>query len=207
MGGITQQPQVFQESMARLEKQNRMLKRVGLFLFSLCFLAIGLLAWQVKKMSRLTAPQGKSKIISANQFNLMGEKGEMQGMLAATQDGATLDLWGPNGKGGLTFDSGSSVGPFLSVKGSNGEQVITLSASDTSSGMSVGTKEGEGGRIEIFAGLGSGSLTVSDKAGFHAVLGRTSLATPETGATRDTSVAALTLFGKDGRVIWLTPKP
>jgi len=42
---IIQQPQVVEY--ARLERQNRMLKRVGLFLFVLCFLGIGLVARQL----------------------------------------------------------------------------------------------------------------------------------------------------------------
>src|ERR1700685_218312 len=89
---LLQQPQVFMDYVRRLESQNRMVKRVAFILFFLCFSAIGLIAWQVKKLSRLTTPQGQTKIVSANEFHLMDENGKVQGMLAASSGGAMLFL-------------------------------------------------------------------------------------------------------------------
>jgi hypothetical protein len=208
MGAITQQPQVFLEYLARLERQNRMLKRVGTFLFFLCFLAIGLIAWQLKRISRPAAPQGQTKIISATEFDLRDSNGKMQGMLSASPSGAILILDGPNDKPGLMFyPLDKSGGSSLSLTSVSGEQLVELAVGDPFSSVDVGTKEVRGDKIEMSAGGGSQSLTVSDKAGFQAVLGTASLVKSGTRATTDTSVAALTLFGKDGRVIWMAPKP
>jgi len=209
MGAIIQQPQVFMDYVRRLESQNRMVKRVGFVLFFLCFSAIGLIAWQVKKISRLTTPQGQTKIVSANQFNLMDENGKMQGMLAANSDGAMLFLNGPNNRTGLIFSpgEGGSNGSSLSLMNSSGEQQVTLNTADAVAWVTIGTKESNGDKIQLIAGSGVQNVMVSDKAGFQAVLGNSTLVTPESGETRQTSVAALTLFGKDGHVIWRTPKP
>lgn len=211
MGAITQQPQVFSEYVARVERQNRMLKRIGAFLFFLCFLAIGLIVWQIKRLSRATALQGRTlvnKVIYANEFNLVDQNGKSQGILSGGPNGAMLFLNGPNGKPGLMFfpfDKGG--GSSLSLTSVNGEQLIDLTVGDVYSSVAVGTKETAGDKIEMAAGAAGQSLTVSDKAGFQAVLGSASLMKQKSGATTETSVAALTLFGKDGRVIWIAPKP
>jgi hypothetical protein len=205
MGAITQQPQ-FMDYVRRLENQNRMVKRVGFVLFLLCFSAIGLLAWKVKKLSRPTTPQGQTKIVSANEFHLMDENGKVQGMLAASSGGAMLFLNGPNDKTGLMFAPGQG-GSSLSLMSSSGEQQVTLNTEDALAWVTIGTKESNGDKIQLTARSGAQNVMVSDKDGFQAVLGVSTLVTPESGETRQTSVAALTLFGKDGHVIWRTPKP
>jgi hypothetical protein len=206
MGAITQQPQVFMDYLERLERQNRMLKRLGVFLFLLCFLAIGLMAWQLKRVSHLAAPLGQAKIISATEFHLRDENGKLQGVLAASPDGAMLFLNGPNNKTGLLFNPGPS-GSSLSLMSSDGEQQLSLHTDNAFSWVTIGPNEGTGDKIEMFTGGGASNVTLSDKAGFQAVLGRASLVKPESGETRNTSVAALTLFGKDGHILWMTPKP
>ena len=208
MGAITQQPQVYLEYLARLERQNRMLKRVGAFLFFLCFLGIGLIAWQLKRISSSAARQGRSKIISATEFDLVDQNGTNQGLLSGGPDGATLFLNGPNGKPGLMFFPFAKYGgSSLSLTSVSGEQLVDLTVGDVYSSVTVGTKETKGDKIEMAAGGGGQSLTVSDKAGFQTVLGSASLLKPGSGATTETSVATLTMFGKDGRVIWMAPKP
>lgn len=211
MGDIPQQPQVVMEHVSRLERQNRVLKRVGFGLFFVCFLAIGLVAWQVKKISRVGALQWQTKTVSANQFNLVDSNGKNQGMLAATSGGALLFLNGPNNKTGLMFNpypgEGSSSGSSLSLLSPNQEQQVTLNTEDAFSWVTIGTKQSNGDKILMAAGGGDQSLTISDKAGFKAVLGNASLVKAESGQTTNTSVAALTLFGKDGHVIWMTPTP
>jgi hypothetical protein len=209
MGTITQQPQVFTDYVARLERQNRMLNRGGFFLFLVCFLAIGSIAWQVRTMSRGTLLHAERGMISAKEFDVLDENGRTQGMLKGTKDGAMFWLNGPENTRGLAFASDPSgpAGSLLGVVSPNGEQQFVLSVSDASSALKVGATKGGQDEVDISAGGGLQSVTVSDKAGFQAVLGSASLVRPESGETRATSAASLTLFGKDGHVIWMTPKP
>jgi hypothetical protein len=210
MGVITPQSQLFTEYISRLERQNQMLKRVGFFLFFLCFLAIGLIAWQLKRISRPAAAQGQvlvNKVIYANEFNLVDQNGKTQGVLSGSADGAMLFLNAHNNKPGLMFYPDKSGGSSLSLTSVSGEHLVMLTTDDEFSWVTIGAKEDRGDRIQMAAGAGGQSLTVSDKTGFQAVLGSASLMKPESGATTNTSVAALTLFAKDGRVIWMTPKP
>lgn len=196
------QPQV---EYARLERQNRMLKRVGFFLFVLCFLCIGLIAWQLRKLSHGLA-LGHTKMISANQFNLLDQNGKVQGLLSGSEGGAMLFLNGPDGKTGLMFAPGPDKGSSLSLESSDGGQQITLNTSDLFSWVNIGTKDDTGDKISLTAGAAD-RMTVSDKAGFELVLGSASLVRPESGDSHNTSAATVTLFGKDGRVLWMTPKP
>jgi hypothetical protein len=55
------------------------------------------------------------------------------------------------------------------------------------------------------AGLSEGSLFLEDAQHFQAVVGVTELETIRTGEGYTTSAAAVTLFGKDGKVIWRAP--
>jgi hypothetical protein len=210
MGAITQQPQVFVDYAARLEKQYRMLKRFGIFLSFILFvslLAIGMTARRLMRVSHSTGLQAQAKIISATEFDLRDENGKVQGILLASPGGAMLFLNGLNDKTGLMFAPGPGGANSLSLMSSSGEQQVHLHAADGFSWVTVGSKESNGDRVEMATGGGSQTVTVSDKAGFHAVLGSASLVKSESGETRHTSAAALTLFGKDGHMIWMTPKP
>lgn len=204
MGAITQ-PTAFVERVARLEGQNRILKRVGLFLFCTCFLSIGLIAWHLRSVSRAPTAQGRARIISAHQFNLLDENGKIQGLLTGTPGGAMLFLNGPHGKVGLSFHPDED-GSSLSLRSANGEQTILETISDTFSSLTFSTGAGNN-RIQMIATLAGGNLTVSDAAGFEAALGNASLVKPENGEGRATSAATLTLFKNDGHVMWMTPKP
>jgi hypothetical protein len=72
----------------------------------------------------------------------------------------------------------------------------------------MGNGRYEGGsaadRVELTAGGGVQHVTVSDKAGLEIVLGSASLIKQRSGGTTNTSAAALTLFGNDGHIIWMT---
>jgi len=207
MGAITHQPQVSREYVAMVERQNRMLKRLGAFLFFLSFMTTGLIALQLKRISRPAAPQGQTKIISATEFDLVDQNGKNQGLLSGGPNGAVLILNGPNGKAGLMFyPSDKSGGSSMSLTSVSGEEVVELTAGELFSSLAVGTKEISGDKIQMIASSGDQSLTVSNKAGLHAVLGDSPIIKLGTGSTTETSMAALTLFGKDGRESWIAPK-
>ena len=62
---------------------------------------------------------------------------------------------------------------------------------------------GTGGKAR--AGLAEDIFFVTDAQGFKAVVGVTETEVISTGESRTTSAAAVTLFGKDGKVIWRAP--
>lgn len=176
------------EDVIRLERQNRILVLVGLVLFLLCFLAIGFIAWRLKETSHISASQ-KSGIVSAQQFDLIDEKGRLHGTFATTSDGAVFALYGQ-------------------VNGKAEGQVIALEAvGDSFSWMNIGSKEHNRGRIEIRSAGEIQNISISDSEGFKAVVGSTSLINSHTGQTTDTSAATVTLFAKDGHIISMVPKP
>lgn len=114
---------------SRLEAQNRVLRRTGAFLFLLCFFAIGFIGWRVKRLSN-QVPERVPNIISAHQFDLLDRRGQLQGMLAYSDDGPIFELWGPDGKGGLSFMPVKGVadhpGFNLELSSTSGKQQITL---------------------------------------------------------------------------------
>ena len=197
--------------MARLERQNRMLKRTGTFLFLVCFSAIGVIGWQVKRVSGIF-PGNNTGMISASQFNLVDDKGNLQGMLAWGTDGPTFDLRGP-GKGGLSFIpiTGVAANPggfSLTLSSASGKQQISLDVGDSVSSETIGTGNSlDTDNIHIMAGEYGQRIMVSDELGFRAILGKTFALTSPTGGSMTTSGAALTLFNKNGHVIWMVPKP
>ena len=122
MEPTNQQPTVSIEYVMRLERQNRILARAGSFLFFLCFLAIGFLAWQLRRTSHSSTLQEGAKMISANQFTLLDEDGRIAGALVGGAEGAMFFLNGPKGKLGLTFGPGpDNSGSCLSLMSPSGE--------------------------------------------------------------------------------------
>ena len=114
------QPHDFVNYVSRLEAQNRRLKWTGICLFTVLFLAIGLLGWQVWRVSHPSFL--KIKMISAEQFTVLDSKGQIQGALLGMADGANLFLSGTNGKTALTFLPGDSdhPGATLTLSGNSG---------------------------------------------------------------------------------------
>jgi hypothetical protein len=69
--------------------------------------------------------------------------------------------------------------------------------------MTVQTKDKD--MVFIHATSEGPSLQLSDKEGFQAELGASSLVTLKTGETHRTSAASVVLFGKDKKVLWSAP--
>jgi hypothetical protein len=60
--------------------------------------------------------------------------------------------------------------------------------------------------VTVFAyGEGDSRLTVEDREGFKTVIGTSETVTPLTGEKHKTSVAAITMFDKNQKVIWKAP--
>jgi hypothetical protein len=63
---------------------------------------------------------------------------------------------------------------------------------------------GKGGTILVDSSLPS--VGVTDSNDFEAVLGTSHLVTPDTGQTETLSAASLVLSGKNGKILWSTPR-
>jgi hypothetical protein len=89
-----------------------------------------------------------------------------------------------DGKGDQIIGLGSPLGaePFLQLFGSNRSTI----------------------RLDATQEIGP-AVTITDEQGFSQVLGSASLQTTRTGEQHRTSAASLTLFGKDGKVLWSAP--
>ncbi|HEY6465281.1 MAG TPA: hypothetical protein VIY69_04770 [Candidatus Acidoferrales bacterium] len=206
METAVQQPHDFAAYVAKLEGQNRRMKRMGLSLFALSFLAIGFMGWQVWRLSHPSFL--KVKMISAEQINALDPNGQIQASLLGTADGANLFLIG-NGKTALTFLPGDAAHPgsTLTLSSPDEKQQVMLLASDPYASMSLGGNDDGSNKIEAVVGPDWQHLRIADRSGYQAVLGTASLVKAADGETRNTSAAALTLFRKDGHIIWMTPTP
>jgi len=139
------QPHDFVNYVSRLEAQNRRLKWTGICLFTVLFLAIGLLGWQVWRVSHPSFL--KIKMISAEQFTVLDSKGQIQGALLGMADGANLFLSGTNGKTALTFLPGDSdhPGATLTLSGNSGtDGTFPVQSKTNSSSIPLTWKVGDG---------------------------------------------------------------
>ena len=202
MEARTSQP-ISKGDVEMLKRQNLVLSRICLILFSLCFIALALLTWQVRRVARDLTQDGK--MLSTQQLNLLDENGKISGMFTGGSDGALVFLNGPKGKVGLTFGPGPE-GSGLTLSGPSGDDEISLVVGDPYAWISVGSKEKGGEKVELSAGGGIHRVAVADDGGTSAVLGGASLKRLSSGDSVNTSAATLTLFRNDGRVLWMTPR-
>jgi hypothetical protein len=203
------------ELRVKLERQSRVVKYCAILLFVILVFGFGIIEWQVKRRIGSSSARIEADMISAHQleiydkngqgkalltgtmFFLGGPNGKTELMVAPQKDGVSLSLLDLNGKERLTLSVGE------------GEQKIDLTAAGPYSWLSMGGPDKyqqDRDRIEITAGGDQPNISISDKSGFEAILGRAALVKRQTGEDERTSAASLTLFDNDGHVLWMTPK-
>jgi hypothetical protein len=208
----------------KLERQNRRLKRLGL-LFLLIAGSGFLLAQVPRKPTRAApapaTPAATYDTLVVHRLELRDSAGKLQGVWNATDEGADLVLCdaaekpraalavladGPDlilsdaaGKprAGLTV---GAVGPVLAMFDAAGKLRAGLNVTALGPGLALYDTAGKAGAV-----LGEDSFSVTDAQGFKAIVGVTGTQTVATGESHTTSAAAVTLFGKDGKVIWRAP--
>jgi hypothetical protein len=166
--------------LAKLERQNRRLKRLGL-LFSLLAGSGFLLAQaSCKRPGAAPAPATPAATydtLVVHRLELRDKAGKLRGLWTVGDTDTILVLCNaagmPHASLGVDAD-----GPDLMLLGEPGKGQTWL-AQDT--------------------------FSVTDAQGFKAVVGVTETETIKTGESHTTSAAAVTLFGKDGKVIWRAP--
>ena len=177
----------------KLEAQNRRLKRAGI--------AALLVVAAVLVMGQAKTERG----IECTSFVLEDDAKNIRASLFTGADGSTK------------FVLSDAKGKFQTVLSAGGDQ-LGLNISDISSSGkgkfstlttgSVGlTLMGPAGSfgVSLYENGGGPSLFIEDKDGYSSVIGRTEMVSPNTGRKTGTPAAAITLFGKDKKVLWSAP--
>ena len=203
MNNQTIELQAVVERLERIEKQNRILRRVGL---ALLLLPLALLV-----MGQARQP----RTVEAEKFVLVDSSGKTW---AALQVGQTE----PYSIGGMKVPEG--VTAKLSFFGPNGEERMVLGVSSMSAGLHLNDTAGKPtalianmgrdtpivqlvqGENLLTATVGNNGpwLALTDKDGFGAMLGNANSIVARTGEKRRTSAASLHLVSS-GKVLWSAP--
>jgi hypothetical protein len=232
--------------LAKLERQNRRLKRLGL-LFLLIAGAGFLLAQAPRKAARAApapaAPAVTYDTLVVHRLELRDKAGMLRGVWTAEGYAPGLALYDDAEKlhaelflidespglrffdaagnqrallgvmaglpGLLLYDATGRTRAELNVIDDRAGLVLADATGKTRAGLAVNA---DGPGLALYdaaekprAWLAEDSLRLEDAQQFKAVLGVTRLQAVGTGESRTTSAAAVTLFGKDGKVIWRAP--
>jgi hypothetical protein len=209
---------------ARLERQNRMLKRGALaFLISVASLFIASLGLMGQTQRKPPAPRAAKPVpaptapapppapalpknIEAESFVLKDASGRVRAELSMGGDGPSFKLRDQSGTALVT----------LSLRdASPGGPLLLLSDPQHRAGLSMSVVEGEGSqlsligeRADIQAHIGvtpdGSALELSDKDGFTTSIG-SGIQPAKNGQPKKTSAASITLFNKDRKVLWSAP--
>ena len=218
--------------LARLEKQNRRMKRMSCFVLGglAVILLMGqsqcntsMLGTKVVEAQKLIIhdANGKPRVeISETGFTLKDDKGTQ---ISLFSDGNTVELF-LLGKGGRVelragptphlytadneFKNSAYVYPTgVNLKYNKVQRAELAVDNDSSYLRFYNHNTNVLPRLDLTARNDGARLTLADKnLRSRAVLGSVSLAAPRTGAKTITSEESLTLFDKDGKVSWETPK-
>jgi hypothetical protein len=141
--------------------------------------------------------------------------------LAAGKNGSILSLEEPDGKASASLDvgGGSSLtltddkgtvalrvykaSPSLWMDGVDG--TASLNTVGSGPALSLDGVKGQHSFLNTIGLMVRGERGVTDSQGFRSVLGVTKTVSTGTGEQHQTSAAALTMFDKEGKVIWSAP--
>jgi hypothetical protein len=119
--------------------------------------------------------------------------------LAILADDAKLALFDTAGKNRATLAVGAE-GSLVGLSDVTGELRAGLGVTADGPDLMLFNTAGKPGAV-----LDEDTFSVTDAQGFKAVVGVTETEVIKTGESHTTSAAAVTLFGKDGKVIWRAP--
>lgn len=112
---------------------------------------------------------------------------------------ARPSLWMDGVDGTASLNSVGGFGPTLSLDGVGG-----LSSSLFPDALGIRSREDGDALLRVDKGHGP-YFAIMDRQGFRSVLGVTETVGRETGEQHQKSAAALTMFNKEGKVIWSAP--
>lgn len=193
--------QSLQSRIAKLEKQNRRFKQLG----------VGMLAGIALLFVMAQAPARKT--IEANEFVVKDAHGNARIRLGVDPKNDSADLWLQTAKGeegasisdsGLILQQGGVVRTVLdngdlSLANAQGQANVKLSAADSAErDLSI---EGPNGYLFYKPGE---ALQVSDIDGYMASIGSTDVRSAA-GASTHTNAASIVLTNPDSQVLWKAP--
>jgi hypothetical protein len=126
--------------------------------------------------------------------------GNARAGLEVDGEGPGLALLDDAGKPRARLTVDGEGAPGLWFYDAAGKLRVALAVTGGGPGLGLIDAAGKGG-----VGIDQNSLSVTDVQGFKSVVGVTGLETPATGENDTTGAAAVTLFGKDRKVIWQAP--
>ncbi len=179
------------QRLEKLEKQYRKLKQVGL---------LAVLAVSALMLMAQTPP--KSHSVEAEEFILTDAHGKQRVRIWADDRHESVDFYGLTEKRQLRLISGTDGTTFFMSDGDGYVRAI-LSVGADSSTLSLNSQAGASSTL-MLAGE-EALLALKDKEGFKTALATTSPGSPTTGEAHQTSGASLTMFDRDGKVIWRAP--
>ncbi|MCJ7503363.1 MAG: hypothetical protein MUP80_09950 [Acidobacteriia bacterium] len=190
----------------KLEKQNRRLKRLAL----LCLLIAGsgFLLAQVPRKALSAAPTQAVQAATydtlvVHRLELRDKAGKLRGLWTVEAEAPFLELYDTAGKPRARLGVVLKF-PAVMLYDAAGKLRAGLQVDDSGPGLHL-----YDAALNTRARLGvdddGPSLWLQDAQQFQAVVGVTGLETIGTGESHKTSAAAVTLFGKDGKVIWRAP--
>jgi hypothetical protein len=221
--------QALASRVAKLEAQNRRLKKAGIASF--------IIATAIIVMGQAPA----KRIVTADEFILKDSAGIVRATLgfAGVSNEPTLTLIDANRRerAYLTTEAiefadrngttrvllGSTVaasaelvegktkivdqGPGLIFNDADKKGLLGLRGISQGASISLyGQGPAKGDQQAVLESTANGpSLTLSDAQGFRTIVGSASLKTPSTGASSKTSAASVILFDKEGRSVWSAP--
>jgi hypothetical protein len=190
-----------QTRIAKLEKENRLFKRVGVAALA----AVALLVVMAQSPAR--------KTIEANEFVVKDAHGNARIRIGVDPKNDAAELWLQTAKSdegaslsdaGLVLQQNGVVRTVLengnlSLANSGGQANVKFSADDDAErDLTI-----EGANGSLFYKPGS-ALEVNDSDGYEAAIGNTDVLTA-TGATAHTHAASIVLIDPDQKVLWKAP--
>jgi hypothetical protein len=192
----------------RLEQQNRRFRR-GALACVLLLVGIGLMA-QTKQ--RTPAPQARRpapprvRTVEAESFILKDTSGRVRAELSMSGTGPSLKLKDEAGTAlvTLSLNDGTPKGPMLLLSGPQRHAAFALSVLE--GGGSQLSLTGARPDIQLHLGVTPEGTAVelTDKDGFTTTLGN-GVQVTRNGQVKNTSAAAIALYGKERRMLWSAP--
>jgi hypothetical protein len=188
----------------RLERQNRLFRR-GALTCLIALVSVGLMGQTKHPRKAPTTTPAVPEKIEAGSFIMKDSSGKIRATLSMAATGPALKLLDENGTPLMTLslNDGSPQGPMMLLSGPQHRAAFSLSVLEgMGSQLSlVGARPDIQARMEV-APEGT-SLEMSDADGFTTSIGNAMQASK--GKPKKTTAAAVTLYGKDRKVLWSTP--
>jgi hypothetical protein len=174
----------------KLERENRKMKRFG----ALVVVVIAVLV--------LTGQAGKNRALDADSLVIRDANGRVRIELGIGDDTSpTLRMYGGSDSKNASLSLRSSQkGSTLSFMTLPSGVPFLILSSEGEDGPSLLLQDRTGG-----AAIQPASVNTWDNDKFSSYVGRTGTVDTKTGSNTKSSAASLTLFGKDGKVIWRAP--